>query len=82
MNVFKKMEKPTRWRNDETLLLKCSLCASKARDNILLSMNDNFFNFPRDLSFCADDDYEDHETWELNIDKAHEHDTSDIFNNL
>ena len=57
------MEKPIRWRNDETLLLKCTLCASKARDNIILSMNnDFFFNFPGNLSYCSDDDYEDHET--------------------
>ena len=56
------MEKPTRWRNDEILLLKCSLGASKARGNIILSVDDDFFNCPKDLSYCSDDDYEDHET--------------------
>lgn len=45
--LWKEMEKPIRWRNDETLLLKCTLCASKARDNIILSMNNDFFSiFP------------------------------------
>ncbi len=39
------MEKPTRWRN-ETLLLKCSLGASKARGNIILSVDDDFSIFP------------------------------------
>ena len=60
--LSKEMEKPTRWRNDETVLLKCSLDASKARGNIILSVDDDFFNCPRDLSYCSDDDYEDHET--------------------
>ena len=36
--------------DDSTLLLKFSLGASKARGKIILSVDDDFFNFPRDVS--------------------------------
>ena len=42
--LSKEMEKPTRWRNDEALLLKCSLDASKVRGNNILIVDDDFFD--------------------------------------
>ena len=48
--------------DDSTNLLKFFPGTNKARGYIILSVDDNFLNFPRDVSYCSDDDYEDHAT--------------------